>query len=283
MKIRFHKFLLSIITTAASLSFTAPVWAAAEARFTDGGLIDQAVRPNDPMGVQDAVDAVPGMKGEGWLGPWRVATNGCCGRKVIVNDGNPLNSGGPCLSVDLEMSPKWPCRQMYVVRTYDNLEAPSSFAFDFRLDSTRAFESEEAFFLVACSATTGAGNLPSEISSEPFFPEDSHLIWAVRCGAGNWLVYNGSQGSDFDKSRYVDTGFPANEGDEYHFEVAMNPSGTWTVKIQNLTAKTSWQSKDLGLAGGDPFSKGGGAICFGGGNATASTHLAFSIDSLLIK
>jgi hypothetical protein len=88
MKIRFHKFLLSIITTAASLSFTAPVWAAAEARFTDGGLIDQAVRPNDPMGVQDAVDAVPGMKGEGWLGPWRVATNGCCGRKVIVNDGN---------------------------------------------------------------------------------------------------------------------------------------------------------------------------------------------------
>ena len=282
MKIRFHKFFLSA-ATAASLGCAGSVWAAAEARFTGGGLIDQEVRPNDPMGVQDVVDAVPGMKGEGWLGPWRVSTNGCCGRKVIVNDGNPLNSGGPCLSVDLEMSPKWPCRQMYVVRTYDNLEAPSTFAFDLRLDSTRAFEWEEAFFLVACSATTGVGNLPAEISSEPVFPEDSHLIWAVRCGAGNWLVYNGSQGSDFDKSRYVDTGFPANEGDEYHFEVAMNPSGTWTVKIQNLTAKTSWQSKNLGLAGGDPLSKRGGAICFGGGNATASTHLAFSIDSLLIK
>jgi hypothetical protein len=280
----------SIPGLLANLSFFlasgGTLWAGAQADFTDGGAIEQSATKTG-VEVSTSVDAVPGCPGNGWRTPWSVMANSGSMRKVEVSDVNPINGAGKHLSFEFSTVHKFPHRQMDIVRGYDGTVLPKTFAFDLRLDDTSLFKKENTFFAVAYEARFKS--IPMEDFSQSIFPLDPNMLWAIRCQAGspNWWVYSGARDTDFDPSKFVDSGFPAVVGDVYHFEIKMDSDAlTWSVKINNLTKKTNYDSKDLKLSGPSGADLKASYISFGGGNVDGPAPdalLKFSLDTLVVN
>ncbi len=270
---------------AASLSCVGSLFAAADARFDDGGAIPQ-LQESEECAVTSSADAVPGRPGNGWLTAWGVNANSGSNRIAETTEVNPINGGGKYLSVEFSTAHKFPHRHLYIIRGYDAKVPPNRFVFDLRLDDISAFERENSFFVVAYS--TKFSPISHDDFSQHTFPQDANIYWGTRVqsGSSTWLAYNSSADGKFDLAKYTDTGFAAKTNDSYHFEITINTtSNTWTVKIENLSDKTSYQSKPLGL-GGSRLSPRVGYFSVGGGNIDGpaqSLFLKFSLDSLFIE
>ncbi len=237
---------LGLACVAFSPASAAPI----VANFTDGN-------------SSSHIDAYTGMAGDGWATAWGMTGNGSMTRSATVLSDNPLSGGGNYLQATGVAAHQSASRSMTVGRRYSGdsqvkLNEAHSVSFEYRLDSANM---ERIYFFDASSLTHSAEALGTTwlIRADPAGP-------ATGLSSGVFRLYYGP-GND---NRFSPTGFAFNTGDVYRFTINVTPAviaadSRWSVRIDNLTASTFWDSNDVrpdGLAFYTPQTSVGGYLNF---------------------
>ncbi|MBN2024410.1 MAG: hypothetical protein JW809_16640 [Pirellulales bacterium] len=233
------------------------------------------------------VDSYPGMAGDGWADAWTpVVTRGNL-TAAVVESGDDLGSGN---YLDIALTPTSATQTGAASvsrRYYDGIELaqPHAIEFKYRIDeditgsgSTFATSNDRyQLFDTASDRTTANATCSWIVGVYATGAKDAGYISEAMIG--HWVVFDGTNGSDFVAANQVDTTLVAQPGVVYDFKITIDPdSRTYSAWISDGTATFSqgglgWRTTAASVAGRVQF----GCI----GDTLADTR-AWSMDAIKI-
>jgi hypothetical protein len=229
-------------------------------------------------GVVDAVDAWPGMAGDGWATPWEVDSNASSVRNKRVRADEPLADGeGAYVQFESQDPPGSPSdRQIHHARSYEahgdfDSAQPHTVSFLYRPDDTQAFVAGGSSFVEVFDAPARSGG---------------NRTWLIRSFGGEnkqWAVWDGDGKGQYNPQHAVRTGMTIEAGHTYRMTVDVEPaSNQYTVAIEDLNSGEQFDSPSLGFVTDGPVA---GRLNFGvqigdvGQPGTPGSY-TFSLDAI---